>query len=147
HSAAGDYVAFIHPDGGGEHGAPQPGTEASPGGAGQEHGGDHATSSGDYMALVQNQDGGNHGAAGAHTTPNHGSGGADYAHMGGDASPQGGAGAQPPQEPPPADHLFADAHVDQGAHDPSGGAHPGADAPPVDATPPPEPPPEHHDQG
>jgi len=96
------------------------------------------------QAMVEQ---GDHGAAAAHTAPDdHASGGgADYAHMVGDASSQPG-GAQPPQEPPPADHLFADAHVDQGAHDGGGSAPPGADAP-ADATPPPEPPPEHHDQG
>ena len=82
----------------------------------------NATSAGDYMALVQSQSS-DHAAA-SQTAADHSSSTADYSHMMTDAS---SPAAQGPQEPPSADHLFADAHVDAGAaHDAGVGMDPGA---------------------
>jgi hypothetical protein len=145
HSAADDYTALIEPRGEGDHASPSA-TDPSAAAAGQEHG-VHATAAGDYMAMVQPQHDDQGAAPGGGA--DHGSASTDYAHMITDTSSHG---AQAPQEPPSADHLFADAQVvEQGAAHDGGAPQPGADAQ-VDAalnSPSPEPPPEpqHHDQG
>jgi hypothetical protein len=122
HSAADDYMALVQPQGDSHATASQPGAEQSSVAAGQEHIAANATSAGDYMALVQSQSS-DHAAA-SQTAADHSSSTADYSHMMTDAS---SPAAQGPQEPPSADHLFADAHVDAGAaHDAGGGMDPGA---------------------
>jgi len=119
-------MALVQPQGDSHAAASQPGMEQSSVAAGQEHIAANATSAGDYMALVQSQTSDASGHAASQTAADHSPSTADYSHMMADAS---SPAAQGPQEPPSADHLFADAHVDAGAaHDAGGGMDPGAEA-------------------
>lgn len=117
HSPAADYVALIQPQDDSHATASQSAMEQSSAAAGQEHG--------DYMALVQS--GSSDHAAASQTAGDHPSSTADYSQMMTDAASHA---AQGPQEPPSADQLFADAHVDAGgaAHDAGGGMDHGAAA-------------------
>jgi len=125
HSPAADYVAFIQPQDDSHATASQSAMEQSSAAAGQEHGAANATPAGDYMALVQSESS-DHAAA-SQTAGDHPSSTADYSQMMTDAASHA---AQGPQEPPSADQLFADAHVDAGgaAHDAGGGMDHGAAA-------------------